>query len=110
MRIRPNLTTDLPANTALYAQHGLHRTATFELEAPDEAAIHPAPPAMRQGIGRLRLAEPIALHRTPGFEHTGVLKASGWKFDRWLDVIPMQRPPGPGAGSDPADADKPVPG
>ncbi len=110
MRIRPSLSADLPAITVLYAHHVLHGTGTFELEAPDEAAIHPAPPAMRHGIGRLRLAEPIALHRAPGFEHTGVLRASGWRFDRWLDVIPMQRPPGPGAGSDPADADKPVPG
>ena len=26
-----------------------------------------------------------------GFAHTGVLKAAGWKFNRWLDVVLMQR-------------------
>jgi len=38
-----------------------------------------------------------------------VLKASGWKFERWLDVILMQRPLGRGASSDPVDVAEPVP-
>lgn len=179
MRIRPSLTADLPAITALYAHHVRHGTGTFELEAPDEAAmaarraevvgkglpwlvaedgagllgfayanhfrprrayrfcvedsIYLAPSAMRRGTGRLLLAElmvrcealgarqmlavigdrhntgSIALHRALGFEHTGVLKASGWKFERWLDVILMQRPLGRGASSDPVDVAEPVP-
>ncbi len=179
MRIRPSLTADLPAITALYAHHVLHGTGTFELEVPDEAAmagrhadvvdkglpwlvaedqtgllgfayanhfrprrayrfcvedsIYLAPSAMRRGTGRLLLAElmarcealgarqmlavigdlqntgSIALHQALGFEHTGVLKASGWKFERWLDVILMQRSLGRGASSDPVDVDKPQP-
>jgi phosphinothricin acetyltransferase len=33
----------------------------------------------------------IGVHRSCGFEHTGVLRSSGWKFERWLDVVLMQR-------------------
>jgi phosphinothricin acetyltransferase len=39
----------------------------------------------------------IALHRALGFEHAGMLKAVGWKFGRWLDVVLMQRALGAGA-------------
>jgi L-amino acid N-acyltransferase YncA len=38
----------------------------------------------------------IALHRSLGFEHAGVLKSSGRKFDRWLDAVFMQRALGSG--------------
>ena len=54
-------------------------------------------------IGDADNAGSIGVHRALGFEHTGVLKASGWKFDRWLDVILMQKALGPGAGCDPVD-------
>jgi phosphinothricin acetyltransferase len=33
----------------------------------------------------------IALHAACGFEMTGVMRAVGWKFGRWLDVVMMQR-------------------
>lgn len=80
-----------------------------------EDSIYLAPAAHRQGVGRILLAElisrceaagarqmlavigdaanhgSIGLHRSLGFEHTGVLKSSGWKFGRWLDVVLMQR-------------------
>lgn len=80
-----------------------------------EDSIYLAPEAMRQGVGRALLAElvgrcealgarqmlavigdagnegSIGVHRALGFEHTGVLKAAGWKFGRWLDVVLMQR-------------------
>lgn len=93
-----------------------------------EDSIYLAPQALGRGIGRLLLAEliarceaqgarqmlavigdqdnraSIALHAALGFAHTGVLKASGWKFGRWLDVILMQRALGRGAGCDPVDA------
>ena len=39
----------------------------------------------------------IALHRALGFEHVGVLQTEGWKFNRWLDVVMMQRPLGLGS-------------
>ena len=85
-----------------------------------EDSIYLAPAAQSQGIGRLLLAELIArceragarqmlavigdsqnqgsigVHRALGFEPTGLLKSSGWKFGRWLDVVLMQRQLGQG--------------
>lgn len=85
-----------------------------------EDSIYLDPAAQRTGVGRLLLAELIArctalgarqmlavigdadnagsigLHRALGFRDTGVLKASGWKFGRWLDVVLMQRTLGQG--------------
>jgi phosphinothricin acetyltransferase len=46
----------------------------------------------------------IRVHEAQGFKHTGVLKASGWKFGRWLDVILMQRALGLGNRCDPVDS------
>jgi L-amino acid N-acyltransferase YncA len=39
----------------------------------------------------------IGVHAALGFEHCGLFKAAGWKFDRWLDVVLMQRTLGSGA-------------
>ena len=85
-----------------------------------EDSIYLAPTAQGQGLGKLLLAELIArceaaggrqmlavigdaenkgsigLHTALGFQHTGVLKSSGWKFGRWLDVVLMQRQLGQG--------------
>lgn len=73
-----------------------------------------------QGIGKLLLAELIArctawgarqmlavigdsantgsvrLHTAMGFQPAGQFNAVGRKFDRWLDIVLMQRPLGPG--------------
>jgi len=92
-----------------------------------EDSIYLAPSAQGQGVGRLLLAElisqceargarqmlavigdsanagSIGVHRTLGFEHTGLIRSAGWKFDRWLDVVMMQRPLGLGDGARPAD-------
>lgn len=43
----------------------------------------------------------IGVHRTCGFTHAGVLSACGWKFDRWLDVVLMERAIGMGSLSAP---------
>lgn len=80
-----------------------------------EDSIYLAPGARGRGIGRMLLAELIArceargarqmlavigdaanhasigLHRALGFEPAGVLRSSGWKFERWLDVVILQR-------------------
>jgi L-amino acid N-acyltransferase YncA len=39
----------------------------------------------------------IALHRKAGFTEAGCIKASGFKFGRWLDTTLMQRPLGEGS-------------
>ncbi len=38
----------------------------------------------------------IALHAACGFRFGGIMRSTGWKFDRWLDTVIMQRPLGPG--------------
>ena len=93
-----------------------------------EDSIYLADEAMGQGLGRLLLAElmarceaagarqmlavigdstnlgSIGVHRTLGFEHVGTMKAAGWKFERWLDVVLMQKSMGYGAAAAPVDA------
>ncbi len=91
-----------------------------------EDSIYLRPSAHGRGLGKLLLAElmarcealgarqmlavigdsanggSIGVHAALGFAHTGVLKASGWKFDRWLDVVLMQRALGLGESTSPA--------
>lgn len=93
-----------------------------------EDSIYLSPQAQGQGVGRLLLAELIArceaagarqmvavigdsqnlgsigVHRSHGFEDIGVMKAAGWKFGKWLDVVLMQRQLGQGDASSPNGA------
>jgi L-amino acid N-acyltransferase YncA len=86
-----------------------------------EDSIYLAPEAAGHGWGRLLLLElaqqaertgvrkliavigdsanqgSIGVHRACGFTHVGVLSACGWKFDRWLDVVLMERSLGVGS-------------
>lgn len=92
-----------------------------------EDSLYVAPEVHGQGVGRLLLSELIAqctlrgarqmvavigdsdnhgsigVHKACGFEPTGVLRSSGWKFDRWLDVVLMQRALGQGDETAPAE-------
>ncbi|MGH7089047.1 MAG: GNAT family N-acetyltransferase, partial [Stellaceae bacterium] len=38
----------------------------------------------------------IGLHEGLGFRRVGLLPATGFKFQRWVDVVLMQRPLGVG--------------
>ena len=90
-----------------------------------EDSIYLAPKARGHGLGRALLAElverctalgfrqmvaviggahpaSIAVHRAAGFEHGGLMKATGFKHGRWLDTVIMQLALGEGASSDPA--------
>ena len=97
-----------------------------------EDSVYIAHDAKSQGLGRALLAElcaqaekagirkliavigdsnnlgSVGVHRAVGFTPVGVLKACGWKFDQWLDVVLMEKPLGPGdtlpAGTLPAFA------
>ena len=42
-------------------------------------------------IGDSANAPSIALHRATGFTHVGTLRNVGYKFDRWLDTVIMQK-------------------
>jgi phosphinothricin acetyltransferase len=44
----------------------------------------------------------IGVHLRCGFTHIGVMRSCGWKFDRWLDVVLMERSLGLGDSSAPA--------
>lgn len=90
-----------------------------------EDSIYLAPSAAGRGLGRLLLTElmtqaertgvrkliavigdsansgSIGVHQACGFKHVGVLSACGWKFDRWLDVVLMERAIGMGSASTP---------
>ena len=85
-----------------------------------EDSIYLAPGVHGKGIGRALLAElaaqaervgirkliavigdssnagSVGVHRSLGFEHVGILKSCGWKFDQWLDVVLMEKALGPG--------------
>ena len=90
-----------------------------------EDSVYLAPAAQRRGIGSALLAQLIALctargdrqmiavigdaantpsivlHARAGFVEAGRLADVGRKFDRWLDIVLMQRPLGQGARSAP---------
>ena len=94
-----------------------------------EDSVYLAPEAKGQGLGKLLLAEllgrceaagarqmlavigdsanlgSIGVHRTLGFEHVGVMKAAGWKFDQWRDVVIMQKALGLGQTSAPVEGE-----
>ncbi len=80
-----------------------------------EDSIYLEPRTKGQGLGRALLAElatqaeragvrkliavigdssntgSIGVHRALGFQPVGVLASCGWKFDRWLDVVLMDK-------------------
>jgi phosphinothricin acetyltransferase len=90
-----------------------------------ELSVYIAPEARGRGVGRMLMeamiararalglrhligaigdsanAGSIALHKAAGFREAGVWRQTGWKFERWIDVVLMQldltpdgRPPG----------------
>lgn len=90
-----------------------------------EDSIYLAPDAAGTGLGLALLCELIAqaeragvrkliavigdsantastgVHRRAGFADVGTLKSCGWKFDRWLDVVLMDKSIGAGDANSP---------
>jgi phosphinothricin acetyltransferase len=52
-------------------------------------------------IGDSGNAGSIGVHRSLGFTQVGVIANCGWKFDRWLDIVLMERTVGEGSGTPP---------
>jgi len=48
-------------------------------------------------IGDSANAASIKLHERLGFAHIGTMRSVGWKHQRWLDTVMMERPLGEGA-------------
>ena len=118
----PHLVASRGAEVLGFAYAGAFRPRpAFRFLAEDSVYIHADHAG--QGIGRALLAEllrhcealgirqmlavigdsanagSIGLHRSLGFEHTGILKASGWKHGQWLDTVFMQKALGAGDSS-----------
>ncbi len=55
-------------------------------------------------IGDVGNAASIALHRGLGFIAVGRMPGVGWKFDRWVESMLLQRPLGLGATCPPTRA------
>lgn len=92
-----------------------------------EDSIYMDPAAHRKGLGRALLAEllgaleragtrkvmavigdsanagSIGVHKALGFEPVGVVQSCGWKFNRWLDIVLMQKSLGAGDGTPPIE-------
>jgi phosphinothricin acetyltransferase len=54
-------------------------------------------------IGDSANAASIGVHRALGFAPAGVIHACGWKFDRWLDIVLMEKTVGAGDASPPVE-------
>jgi phosphinothricin acetyltransferase len=96
----------------------------YRFSAEDSIYLHPQ--ACGRGLGRLLLAAladaahqaglrkliavigdsantaSIGVHRAIGFEPAGVIRACGWKFGRWLDIVLMEKTLGDGDRSAPS--------
>ena len=88
---------------SVYVAHDLHRRGVGKalLEALIEACIKGGFRLMIAVIGDSRQVASIRVHEATGFKHVGVFENVGYKFDRWLDSVLMQRPLGIGARAGP---------
>jgi phosphinothricin acetyltransferase len=125
----PYLVAERAGEVLGYAYAGPYRPrAAYRSTVED--SIYVAPTAQGQGVGRALLSAllgeceaqdfrlmvavigdeasvgSINLHKSLGFEPVGVLKPIGYKHERWLATVLMQRVLGPGSATPPT---RPVP-
>lgn len=121
----PYLVAEIDGRIAGYAYAGPYRPRrAYRFSVEDSVYIDPA--MHRRGVGRGLLyrlileseargfrqmiaiigdsahSSSIELHRSAGFRLIGTIENVGYKFDRWLDSVVMQRALGPGATTAPA--------
>ena len=75
---------------------GVARLLMVELMARSEMA---GARQMVAVIGDSANVGSVGLHTALGFRHIGTLQSTGWKFDRWVDNVLMQRSLGAGDSS-----------
>ena len=98
----PYLVAELEHQILGFAYAGQYRPRkAYRYTVEDSIYVHPE--CRRLGVGTQLLTSLIAecdlrgfreiikLHEHCGFRHVGVLKNVGYKFDRWLDSVLMQR-------------------
>jgi phosphinothricin acetyltransferase len=120
----PYIIAEIDGVLAGYAYAGPYRPRpAYRFSVED--SIYVDPDAQRRGVGRVLLehliekcerrgfrqmiavigdsaqAPSIELHRALGFRMIGAVQNVGYKFDRWLDSVNMQRPLGAGATTKP---------
>jgi len=54
-------------------------------------------------IGDSNNAASVGIHKALGFEPAGTIRNCGWKFERWLDIVIMDKAIGEGAATRPAE-------
>jgi phosphinothricin acetyltransferase len=115
----PYIVAEHDGEVAGYAYAGPYR-ARPAYRFTVEDSVYIAPQMQRRGIGQALLGAliaesearafrqmiavigdsgqtaSIALHKAAGFRLVGTIEAVGFKFDRWLDSVLMQRALGPG--------------
>lgn len=120
----PYLVAEIDGAVMGYAYAGPYRTRPA-YRYTVENSVYITPDAQRRGIGRALIdrliseseargyrlmiavigdsaqTPSIELHRAAGFKMVGAFEAVGYKFDRWLDSVLMQRPLGKGASAPP---------
>ncbi|AMO24339.1 GNAT family N-acetyltransferase [Ramlibacter solisilvae] len=75
------------------AGRGLGKQLLGELERQAQAA---GVRKLIAVIGDSANAGSVGVHRALGFADAGVIKSCGWKFDRWLDIVLMDKAIGEG--------------
>jgi phosphinothricin acetyltransferase len=120
----PYVAATIGGTLAGYAYAGPYRPRrAYRFSVEDSIYVDPG--AQRQGVGRALLTSlieeserkgfrqmvavigdsaqtpSIEIHRALGFRMIGAIENVGYKFDRWLDTVLMQRALGPGATSAP---------
>jgi L-amino acid N-acyltransferase YncA len=120
----PYIVAEAGGTVAGYAYAGPYRPRrAYRFSVEDSIYVDPS--AHRLGIGRALLARlieeserrgfrqmiavigdsaqtpSIELHRAAGFRMIGNVQNVGYKFERWLDTVLMQRVLGPGAATKP---------
>jgi phosphinothricin acetyltransferase len=109
----PYLVAEINNTVVGYAYATLYRTrVAYRFTLEDSVYIHPD--YIGRGIGAMLLSDlipacrawgcrqlvavigdsenvaSIRVHEKLGFQHSGVLRAVGFKFDRWIDTVLMQ--------------------
>ena len=115
----PYITAELDGRVVGYAYANLYRARpAYRFALEDSLYVHPD--CLGKGIGRVLLerliveceaigcrqliavigdsanAPSIGIHAALGFTMVGTFRSIGWKHERWVDTVLMQRPIGAG--------------